>query len=613
MTKQILSLSLARQLRGAALRSRRFDRIVWVAIFLLCGSTAASQTDVEGVRFFEQKIRPVLVERCYKCHSTGAKKVQAGLLLDTRQAARAGGGRGPAVVPGNVGDSLLIEAIRHESLEMPPDGKLPDSVIADFVRWVEIGAPDPRDGAATPRAVDNDAGRKFWSFLPLRNYEPPEVPEAEWALTPIDRFILARQQASGVEPSPIADHRTLLRRAYFGLTGLPPSPDETGAFLSDVSPQAYERLVDELLRSPHYGERWARYWLDVVRFAESNGFEQDEDRPEAYHYRDFVIRALNEDMPYDQFVRWQIAGDLLAPDSQSARAATGFLVAGVENVVQTEKEFEREIPAVSVPLGDFFADASGRAANFSTSFVENSPGSYNCYIPMPFRESARVTLRNEADRDLSNYTYVEWERLPQWVEDLGYFHAFWSRRSFQLNSQTRMKIFRLDGPSHVVGQYWYVCTNEPLFAGLNYVMEANNQYRVDGEQEPALNYLGTECAFNFCWGWRELFSGHKIGINWVQHEAGDTGVSTYRFRDTDAIYFQESLELTLDWTAEFKSWPGGRDFIDRIARRNEKGCGWIDYSTTTYWYSADPAGREVGLLPVAERLEPLLRKNPPLS
>ena len=342
MTGQILSLSVCLQLPGPALRSRRFDRILWVAIFLLCGSTAASQTDVEGVQFFEQKIRPVLVERCYMCHSTSAKKLQSGLLLDTRQAARAGGKRGPAVVPGNVRDSLLIEAIRHESLKMPPAGKLSDSVVADFVRWVEMGAPDPRDAAATARASDGDAGKLFWSFLPLGNYEPPEVAETEWVLTPIDRFILARQQAIGVEPSPIADRRTLLRRAHFGLTGLPPSPDETRAFVSDVSPQAYERLVDGLLGSRHYGERWARYWLDVVRFAESNGFEQDEDRPQAYHYRDFVVRALNEDMPYDQFVRWQIAGDLLEPDSQSARAATGFLVAGVENVIQTEKEFERD-------------------------------------------------------------------------------------------------------------------------------------------------------------------------------------------------------------------------------------------------------------------------------
>ena len=342
MTRQILPLSLPPQLSGAALRSRRLDRILWVAIFLLCGSTAFSQTDVGGVQFFERKIRPVLVERCYKCHSAGAKKVQAGLMLDTRQAVRTGGKRGPAVVPGEVGNSVLIEAIRHESLAMPPDGKLADSVIADFVHWVEIGAPDPRDSAATPKAVDNGTGRQFWSFRPLDNYEPPEVAETEWALTPIDRFILARQQASGVDPSPGADRRTLLRRAYFGLTGLPPSPDLTRAFLSDSSPHAYEQLVDELLRSEHYGERWARYWLDVARFGESNGFEQDEDRPEAYHYRDFVIRALNQDMPYDQFVRWQIAGDLLAPDSQAAKAATGFLVAGVENVIQTEKEFERD-------------------------------------------------------------------------------------------------------------------------------------------------------------------------------------------------------------------------------------------------------------------------------
>jgi hypothetical protein len=319
MMNQVLLLSLALQLSGAA-----------------------SETDTEGVRFFEQKIRPVLVERCYKCHSTGAKKVQAGLLLDTRQAARAGGKTGPAVVPGKVGDSLLIKAIRHESLEMPPDGKLPDSVIADFVRWVEMGAPDPRDDAALRSAVDIDAGQQFWSFLPLGNYEPPEVPETEWVLTSIDRFILARQQASGVEPSPIADRHTLLRRAYFGLTGLPPTPEETEAFVSDSSPRAYERLVDELLRNQHYGERWARCWLDVVRFAESNGFEKDEDRPTAYHYRDFVIRALNADMPYDQFVRWQVAGDLLAPDSPSSRAATGFLVAGVENIIQTEKDFERD-------------------------------------------------------------------------------------------------------------------------------------------------------------------------------------------------------------------------------------------------------------------------------
>ncbi len=341
MARQISALSLAPQFGGVALRPRRFGGILGVAIFLLCSSTAG-QTDVEGVQFFEQKIRPVLVERCYKCHSRVAKKVQAGLLLDIRQGGRAGGKRGPAVVPGNPAGSLMIEAIRHESLQMPPDGKLSDSVIADFVRWIEIGAPDPRDGAETPRAVDNAAGGRFWSFLPLEDYESPQVLEIGWALTPIDRFILARQYAAGVEPSPVADRRTLLRRAHFGLTGLPPSPDETEAFLSDSSPQAYERLVDALLESQHYGERWARYWLDVVRFAESNGFEKDEDRPRAYHYRDFVIRALNQDMPYDRFVRWQIAGDLLAPGSQSARAATGFLVAGVENVIQTEKEFERD-------------------------------------------------------------------------------------------------------------------------------------------------------------------------------------------------------------------------------------------------------------------------------
>ena len=304
--------------------------------------SAAAETDAAGVRFFEQKIRPVLVERCYKCHSSAAKNPQSGLLLDTRETIRTGGSRGPAVVPGNLLDSLLIEAIRHESLKMPPDSKLSDSVLADFVRWVEIGAPDPRDGAPPASVSDDKAGREFWSFQPLGKYKPPEVVEDEWIKTPIDRFIWAHQRAEGVGPSPLADRRTLLRRAHFGLTGLPPSPEETEGFLADPSPQAYERLVDQLLESQHYGERWARYWLDVARFAESNGFEEDEDRLKAYYYRDFVIQAFNEDMPYDQFVSWQIAGEQLAPDSQSARAATGFLVAGVENIIQTEKEFERD-------------------------------------------------------------------------------------------------------------------------------------------------------------------------------------------------------------------------------------------------------------------------------
>jgi len=274
---------------------------------------------------------------------------------------------------------------------------------------------------------------------------------------------------------------------------------------------------------------------------------------------------------------------------------------------------ESAFPAVAAPLGDFFADASGQVGHFSTLFIEKSPGSYNSYFVMPFEKSARVTLTNESDRDLVNYSYVEWQSVPEWEEDLGYFHASWRRRSVQVTPDTRLKIFRLKGPGHLVGQYWYVRTDEPLYRGFHFVMEANNQILVDDGADPALNYLGTECAFNLCWGWREVFSGFRIGANWVQHDAGDTGVSTYRFRDNDAIHFDSSLELFLDWTAELRRPPQSRRQLEPIRQRLAEGGGWVDYSTTTYWYSADPSGQEADLLPVEERLKPLLRRNPPIS
>ena len=271
------------------------------------------------------------------------------------------------------------------------------------------------------------------------------------------------------------------------------------------------------------------------------------------------------------------------------------------------------LPAVAAPLGDFFADASGQVEHFSTLFIEKAPGSYNSYFVMPFKKSARVTLTNEANHDLVNYSYVEWQSLPEWKGDLGYFHASWNRQSVQITPDTRLKIFHLDGPGHLVGQYWYVRTDEPLYRGFHFVMEANNQIRIDDREEPALNYLGTECAFNLCWGWREVFSGFKMGTNWVKHDAGDTGVSTYRFRDNDAIHFISSLELDLDWTAELRRSPQSRRQLEPIRKRIDEGGGWVDYSTTTYWYSREPSGQDQDLLPVGERQKLLLRRNPPIS
>jgi hypothetical protein len=329
----------------------RLPLLVVAACFLvLCGRATADDPTAKpkpaDLKFFEENIRPVLVAQCYECHSAKAlqnKTLKGALLLDTREGIRKGGESGPAVVPGKVDDSLLIEAIRHESVEMPPKSKLPDNVIADFVKWVELGAPDPRDGRATTTEtkIDFVAARKFWSFQPLGKFTPPPVQNKDWLRTPLDQFVLARLETAKVVPNNTASRRTLIRRIYFDLWGLPPEPADVEAFVADSSPDAYSELIDHLLESDHYGERWARHWLDLARFAESNGYAFDKDRPNAYHYRDFVIKALNEGMPYDRFIRLQIAGDQMESASYMAQAATGFLAAGPFTSQQTQKERER--------------------------------------------------------------------------------------------------------------------------------------------------------------------------------------------------------------------------------------------------------------------------------
>ena len=225
---------------------------------------------------------------------------------------------------------------------MPPKGKLPDAVIADLAKWVDMGAPDPRDGSVLPakRIIDLDSSKKNWAFRALTPVRPPEVKNASWTRTPIDRFILARLESKGLAPARPLDRGQLIRRVSFDLLGLPPTPEEIDAFVKDASPDAYEKLIDRLLQSERYGERWARHWLDLARFAESGGYEFDGDRPGAYQFRDFVIKALNDGMPYDEFVRLQLAGDHLKPDDLTAAAATGFLVAGPYPGQTTAKTLE---------------------------------------------------------------------------------------------------------------------------------------------------------------------------------------------------------------------------------------------------------------------------------
>jgi hypothetical protein len=304
--------------------------------------------DPAGLDLFERKVRPVLVEHCSKCHSAEAekaKKLKAGLLVDSRAGLLKGGDSGPAVIPGKARDSLLIRALHYgDDLRMPPKGKLPDAVIADFERWVNLGAPDPRAGSQVARKATGmslEAGRKFWAYRPPVRPTAPEVRDTGWPAGDIDRFILARLEGKKLRPSADADRATLIRRLYYDLLGMPPTPEEVDAWLRDTSPAAYERLVDRLLESPHYGERWGRHWLDIARYAESvtlRGFVLKE----AWRYRDYVIDAFNRDVPFDRFVREQVAGDLLPAATPAARrrqlVATTFLAMGNTNLEEQDKK-----------------------------------------------------------------------------------------------------------------------------------------------------------------------------------------------------------------------------------------------------------------------------------
>jgi hypothetical protein len=285
-------------------------------VLLLVPARAAADPAEDGVAFFETKVRPVLVENCYPCHSVAAGKQRGGLYLDTREAVRKGGDNGPAVVPGKPQDSLLVKAVRQRpgGPKMPPKGKLPDGVVADLEEWVKRGAPDPRDRADATTISWEDAlrvRRQWWSLQPVRQPAVPLVQDGTWSAHPVDRFVLGRLEERGLSPAGPADRRTLLRRLSLVLTGLPPDPAAVEAFAADEAPDAYEKVVDGLLASPHFGERWARHWNDVVRFTETHGNEWNYEVHHAWRYRDYLIRAFNDDVPFDQLVREHLAGDLL--------------------------------------------------------------------------------------------------------------------------------------------------------------------------------------------------------------------------------------------------------------------------------------------------------------
>jgi hypothetical protein len=322
---------------------------------VLPASGMLAAPSAEEVDFFEKRIRPVLIEQCYECHSEG-KKVKGGLIMDSREAMLIGGDSGPSLVPGNPDKSKIIEAIRYKNrdLQMPPKNQLTAGQIQDLEKWVAMGAPDPRDAksaaAAAPAkpGINFEQGRKFWSFAPLSAPALPDVKNTAWVQTPVDAFILDSLEKSGLSPAPPADKRTLIRRATFDLTGLPPAPKEIADFLADNSPEAFNRVIDRLLASPQYGERWGRHWLDVARYADSNGLDENVTLGHAWRYRDYVVRAFNEDKPYDQFLIEQLAGDLLPTQDtasrQDALTATAFLSLGAKVLAEPDvRKLEMDI------------------------------------------------------------------------------------------------------------------------------------------------------------------------------------------------------------------------------------------------------------------------------
>ncbi len=324
---------------------------------IACACIASCECRCDDVDFFERRIRPVLVEKCYHCHAAGAKSVKGELLLDSRDGGRRGGESGPAIVPGDPGKSLLLSALRYDSFEMPPSGKLSDAVIADFETWIRSGAADPRDAvvnhpASAESGIDIAAGRKFWAF----QKPTPHVAPASLSGQPIDGFIEQQLRENSLTLNSPADRATLVRRLWLTVVGLPPDAAAVADFVADEQSGAWSHAVDDALASPHYGERWARMWLDVARYAEDQAHIVGENSalfyPNAYLYRDWVITNLNSDIPYDRFVMLQLAADKIEPGNDSNHAALGFIGLGPKyyqrnNAGVMADEWENQVDTVT--------------------------------------------------------------------------------------------------------------------------------------------------------------------------------------------------------------------------------------------------------------------------
>jgi hypothetical protein len=429
-----------------------FRLLAAVAVVLSTVAHAADTPSAADLEFFEAKIRPVFAKNCYGCHGGDLKAPMGGLFLDSRNGILTGGKSGPAIVPGKPEASLLIRAVRYQGPKMPPSGPLDDAVVADLVKWVAMGAPDPRQAApiATANAIDIEKGRKYWAFQPPVKPAPAKVREASWPASPVDRLVLARMEKEHLTPVADADRTTWIRRVTLDLSGLPPTPEEIDAFAADRSKNAYARVVDRLLASPRFGERWGRHWLDVARYADTVGRGRNYAFPFAWRYRDWVIDAFNNDMPYDQFVREQVAGDLLPSTSPAQHnrqlIATGFLALGAVDL-------DEQNPTM------FLMDSVDEKINVTArAFMGVTVGCARChdhkFDPIPttdyyamagiFRSTDTLSGLQRRPRDnayfsmnlLAKLSYGPDEAAPVFLPDPQQ-HAEWDRLTAQLAELSR--------------------------------------------------------------------------------------------------------------------------------------------------------------------------------
>jgi hypothetical protein len=391
-------------------------QLVVTCMLLLWIDTAAvlSSEPADSVEFFENRIRPVLIKHCYECHSSAADEIGGSLVLDSSDAMMSGGDSGPAIAPGNAEASMLIAAIRYESSEMPPDGRLPEGVIGDFERWINAGAVDPRQAAARPAAamssqVDLQAGRQFWAFRPIQSSPIPEAIEPS-SRGPVDQYLGDALFRGGIAANAPAAPEVRLRRLAFDLTGLPPDQELLARWIADPTPRQWHRIVDSMLASPAFAEHWARHWMDVARYADSNGADFNATHHEAWRYRDYLIRAFAADTPVDQMIRQQIAGDLLPSRDDAQRydnvVASTFLMLG------TKMLSERNKAKLALDVVDEQIDTVGRA------FLGLTLGCARChdhkFDPVPTEDyyalagifESTVTLKGESQKYVSTWSRV---------------------------------------------------------------------------------------------------------------------------------------------------------------------------------------------------------------